>query len=643
MTRSTPSDLPIFSSAPDTRLFQPLGAIESCREQLEAMLRTDAGLGLLIGPPGTGKSLLCQVLAETLRDPFEVVLLAEAAPRDQLSLLQNILFHLNMPYKNISEGELRLSLIDRLTQSVHSRDHGLVLIVDEAQSLPNSILEEIRMITNIVRGGRSCVRTVLAGNHELEDRISQSGLESLAQRVAVRCYLHPFNQADTGNYLRATLAAAENGPSIDEEAVAAIHFATGGVPRLIAQLMRLVLQSTTGDAIHADHVNQAWANSRQLASPVLEPEYRQPSPSENNTAENNTAENNTAENDISESGINETDINETDITADDISADDIVEFGELSCDDEAPAESVAEPAATQAPAVAENMPEIAAELDRVTDSLLRISEQQYDESDQLEDSGELEDSCALEASDESEDSCQLEDLSQLNEAGEPDDANELDETWDLEDLPGVAATSLDSEFESDNTIIDAAVQWSPEEPIPADDQLADDEPVQAAPLPLVPLVEPQTLFGDGFDEEETVPGAAVSSLPPATVLSMEDASTTDTALPADNVSETDHASTIDDSCQPEHDLHSEVACISVEASTVQWDSDPLPPTPAIGTDGVGSSEPLQDDICLNDDSDMLIIEDVVDIEPAPVRGVVFDDDPTDSVDYQRLLNRMRQG
>ncbi len=587
------------------------------------MLRADAGLGLLIGPPGTGKSLLCQVLAELLRDPFEVVLLAETAPRDQLSLLQNILFHLNMPYKNLSEGELRLSLIDRLTQNVHTRSHGLVLIVDEAQSLPTSILEEIRMITNIVRGGRSCVRTVLVGNHELEERLAQPGLESLAQRVAVRCYLHPFAQADTVHYLRAILAAVEDSPRIDDEAAAAIHFATGGVPRLIHQLMRQVLATTSDGTIDVEQVNRVWSQTRQLASPVLEPELQPPSEclaGESQTDECQASSNNHG----------------------------ILEFGELSCDaaeepqaaeeSAAAEEPVAEPTnleeplaaekppAPTAPIVADTMPEIAAELDRVTDSLLRISDQQYDESDALEDTWDLEDVPGLQA--------------QSTAPAAPE--NETAEHETAEHDAAVEPASLTTD---DTQVFDTTVQWSVEETVEATVE-TESEPFQ----PLSVLVEPATLFGDGFDEEETVPGPQASVLPitgddlPAgndVAPQVHAEQPFDAELQVDAEPQDDRYQ--DDGCQPEHDLHSEVACISVEASTIQWTNELPPPSPAIGTDGVGQGESFKDDICLNDDSDMLIIEDVVDIEPAPVHRIEFDDDPTDSVDYQRLFNRMRQG
>ena len=72
------------------------------------------GLGVVIGPAGTGKSLLLQVLAAQHHEQFDVVLLACAELCTVGALLQAILFELGQDYRRRDEGELRLSLLDQL-------------------------------------------------------------------------------------------------------------------------------------------------------------------------------------------------------------------------------------------------------------------------------------------------------------------------------------------------------------------------------------------------------------------------------------------------------------------------------------------------------------------------------------------------
>ena len=116
-----------------------------------------------MGGAGTGKSLLLQVMAAQFHDRFDVVLLACARICTRRALLQAILFELGLTYRLRDEGDLRLSLLDHLL-SVEKCPEGLLILVDEAQALPPALLDELRVMTNLVRGGVPRVRLVLGGS-----------------------------------------------------------------------------------------------------------------------------------------------------------------------------------------------------------------------------------------------------------------------------------------------------------------------------------------------------------------------------------------------------------------------------------------------------------------------------------------------
>ena len=78
---------------------------------------------------------------------------------------------MHLPYRGMGEGDLRLSLIDHLSPE-RGGHPGLLLLVDEAHSLPWRLLEELRMITNLVRDGQSRVRLILSGSSQLEVRFA---------------------------------------------------------------------------------------------------------------------------------------------------------------------------------------------------------------------------------------------------------------------------------------------------------------------------------------------------------------------------------------------------------------------------------------------------------------------------------------
>jgi type II secretory pathway predicted ATPase ExeA len=259
-----------FGSTPDPRCYYPATLIEGARQTLARLVERGEGPGLVIGPPGTGKTLLCLLLAEQFRDQFAVALLSGGRLRSCRVLLQTILYELKRPCRGMDEGDLRLTLMDLLEPKGDSR--GLLLLVDEAHALPLRLLEELRLMTNLVRDGQPRVRLVLAGSPALEERFASPKLASFAQRIAARCYLEPLDGTETGSYVRGQIAAAggEAERLIDDEALRSIYRATDGIPRLINQVCdhALVLANLGGhQRLNARAIEEAWADLQQLPVP----------------------------------------------------------------------------------------------------------------------------------------------------------------------------------------------------------------------------------------------------------------------------------------------------------------------------------------------------------------------------------------
>jgi len=264
-----------FAAAPCADAYIPTGSLEQARQTLIRCIDRAEGPGLVIGPAGTGKSLLFQILASHFRGRFQVAHLAGARLGTRRALLQNILFELKLPYRDLDEGELRLSLVDHLEPRSGGTD-GLLLLVDEAHTLPLRSLEEIRLLTNVVRNGQSRVRLILAGGMALEERLTSPKLESFHQRIAARCYLQPLGRDETIHYVKEQIrncgASADNVFTAD--ALAAIHTATDGIPRLINQVCDhvLMLAALGGQRqIDAGGIEEAWADLQQLPLPLHDP------------------------------------------------------------------------------------------------------------------------------------------------------------------------------------------------------------------------------------------------------------------------------------------------------------------------------------------------------------------------------------
>ncbi len=222
--------------------------------------------------------MLCQVIAEQFEQQMQVAVLANGRLGSPRALYQAILFELNLAYREMDENELRLSLIDFLSNDEQCPG-GVLLIIDEAHLLPLRLLEEVRMLTNVVDDGKPRVRLIIAGGPVLEERLNSPKLESFNQRIAARCYLDSFNREQTSAYIQEQLstAGAPNKELFNGEALKAVYDATDGIPRLVNQLCdHALVMAAVGRhrAVDGAIVQEAWSDLQQLPTPWVEPEAK---------------------------------------------------------------------------------------------------------------------------------------------------------------------------------------------------------------------------------------------------------------------------------------------------------------------------------------------------------------------------------
>ncbi len=190
---------------------------------------------LLTGPVGTGKTTLCRDLLEQLdAERYRTALIFNPF-LDAVEMLQALLHEYGCSYPaDASKKEL----LDRLNRYFLARlVDGLtsVAIFDEAQHLTPEFLEQIRVLSNLETEDEKLLQIVLVGQPELRDRIQQPSLAQLDQRVSVRTTLANLGRQETERYIyhRINVAGAQGRVTFTRGALAAIHEATDGVPRLI--------------------------------------------------------------------------------------------------------------------------------------------------------------------------------------------------------------------------------------------------------------------------------------------------------------------------------------------------------------------------------------------------------------------------
>jgi type II secretory pathway predicted ATPase ExeA len=261
-------------ASPRTQFYFAATEIDAALRGAERCIRRAEGVALVVGGPGNGKSLLLLKLAEQVRDDFDVALLTGASICTRRALWQSILAAIGEPYRGIDEADLRIAIVERI-RGLAATGSGLVILVDEAHTLPTRLIEELRLLTNIPTP-MPAVHIVLSGTSRLDEMLGAPRMASLAQRIAVRGYLEPLDHQETLAYLRTQVATA--GLTWDKLFEAgcddAVYKVTEGVPRLINQVcdQALVLVAESNRRVTPADVAASWREIQRLPAPAgLEP------------------------------------------------------------------------------------------------------------------------------------------------------------------------------------------------------------------------------------------------------------------------------------------------------------------------------------------------------------------------------------
>ena len=191
---------------------------------------------IITGEIGIGKTTILNTVMEDLGPDYVTAKLVHTT-LSHIELLQALLSEFGMP----NYRKKKVMLLDTLRTfflEQHRNGKHVVIIVDEAQNLSSSALEELRLLSCIDTSDRRIVSIVLTGQPSLDDLLDAPGLTQLRQRARLRQRLDAMVEAETLEYIKHRLQIA--GGNADEifepETLREIHRLTSGIPRLINPL-----------------------------------------------------------------------------------------------------------------------------------------------------------------------------------------------------------------------------------------------------------------------------------------------------------------------------------------------------------------------------------------------------------------------
>jgi type II secretory pathway predicted ATPase ExeA len=226
-----------FESTPDPRFFY---ASEQHREALAAIeytIRMRKGIVMVTGAIGSGKTTIGRTMLQRCGERATIVQLLHGHSRGG-ELIKHVLRTLNVPFRKCDDHAQLLEHLEVQLLEHAQRNKPVVLFVDEAQTLSDAALEELRLVSNFDTNTVKLLQLVLVGQPELRERIRSPQMSALRQRIVMAKQLRPLNIAETSAYIRHRIAAAskdKDHPAVSfaADAVDALYGFSGGIPRLI--------------------------------------------------------------------------------------------------------------------------------------------------------------------------------------------------------------------------------------------------------------------------------------------------------------------------------------------------------------------------------------------------------------------------
>lgn len=226
-----------FSLMPDPRLFLDCAPHKQAFAYLTYGLSKGEGFVVITGEVGAGKTILADYFMAKLAKTSAVTAKISSTQFEADEFLRMVASSFGLPQERADKATVFRRLEAFLIETHRARGRA-ILIVDEAQGLPFSALEELRMLSNIYYQNRPLLQVFLVGQPEFRNMLASTTMEQLRQRVVAIVHLNPLGETEVGDYILHRLNAVgwDNDPRIAPDCFALIHELTRGVPRQINNL-----------------------------------------------------------------------------------------------------------------------------------------------------------------------------------------------------------------------------------------------------------------------------------------------------------------------------------------------------------------------------------------------------------------------
>ena len=263
-----------FSLTPNTQFFLNMASYHKAYNMLMVSLANAEGFIKIVGEVGTGKTMLCRKVLNTLEEDKESYITAYI-PNPVLSpkgLFLAFAEELNIAIdQDVGHHRLLKAITERLVE-FSAENKQVVLFIDEAHAMPEQTLEALRLLTNIETEQVKLFQVVLFAQPELDVSLAQPSLRQLRQRITFSFEIEALDRDGVERYVVHRLATAGyNGPFLfSKRALDYLYKASNGIPRVINILCHKALMVAFGKgerSVQVDHIKSAAEDTEGVELP----------------------------------------------------------------------------------------------------------------------------------------------------------------------------------------------------------------------------------------------------------------------------------------------------------------------------------------------------------------------------------------
>ncbi|HVW64306.1 MAG TPA: XrtA/PEP-CTERM system-associated ATPase [Nitrosospira sp.] len=241
-----------FQLKPDPNFFFGSKGHKRAMAYLEYGLSQGEGFIVITGEVGAGKTTLVRNLFRELAGEKIAAAQIVNSSLDSDDMLRLVAAAFGLPHEDASKASVLIRL-EQFLRQCEQQGKRTLLVVDEAQNLSPSTVEELRMLSNFQTEDKPLLQTFLLGQPEFRKTLLSSGMQQLRQRVTATYHLGPMDLAETRAYIEHRLHTAgwRGDPSFGEDAFESIFEYSSGIPRKINGLCdRLLLMGCLENLHH---------------------------------------------------------------------------------------------------------------------------------------------------------------------------------------------------------------------------------------------------------------------------------------------------------------------------------------------------------------------------------------------------------